>query len=158
VKLEYYFFETSALAKRYKPSIEAGKHRVNKLYEEKNKRIIIANITIVEIIRMFYRCANEGMIAKENLKNVTGAFYKDLQRRGVIVLEISNNEIYLTPEILDIRMKLPGPAGARISPFDIIQIAAIWNVNIKNLSVISSDADINLVLYESGITVIDPTK
>ena len=45
--MKYYYFDSSALVKRYAP--EKGTQRVDAIFQEKDRVLIIANIGIVEI-------------------------------------------------------------------------------------------------------------
>ena len=45
--MQYFYFDTSALAKRYSP--EKGSDAINKLIETKDNIIIIGNIAITEL-------------------------------------------------------------------------------------------------------------
>ena len=61
--MDYFYFDTSALAKRYAP--EAGSEKVDSIITDKDNVIVIGNIAITEIYsalsKKYETCRAEGL-------------------------------------------------------------------------------------------------
>ena len=73
-----YFVDTSALAKLY--HWEVGSERMEALIEAPEARLIISQLSLVEIESVFATKVRMGMIDKTALEQLRGRFYADLAR------------------------------------------------------------------------------
>jgi predicted nucleic acid-binding protein len=71
-----YFFDTSALLKRYHQ--EPGSAKVDELLSQPQGSFVIANITIAELTSAFVRKFHQGIIKQTTLKHVLSQFAKDI--------------------------------------------------------------------------------
>lgn len=71
-----YFFDTSALLKRYHQ--ESGSEKVNELLSKSKGSFVIANITIAELTSAFVKKFHEGILRHPVLKHTLSQFAKDL--------------------------------------------------------------------------------
>jgi predicted nucleic acid-binding protein len=73
-----YFVDTSALAKLY--HWEVGSERMEALVEAPDARLIISQLSLVEIESVFATKVRMGVIDKTALAQLRGRFYADLAR------------------------------------------------------------------------------
>lgn len=73
-----YFVDTSALAKLY--HWEVGSERMEALLETPGARLIISQLSLVEIESVFATKVRTGVIDKAALLQLRGRFYADLSR------------------------------------------------------------------------------
>jgi predicted nucleic acid-binding protein len=73
-----YFVDTSALAKLY--HWEVGSERMEALIEAPDARLIISQLSLVEIESVFATKVRTGVIDKAALAQLRGRFYADLSR------------------------------------------------------------------------------
>ncbi len=71
-----YYFDTSALVKRY--HVEPGSETVDQLFAEPEAAFLIANITIAELTSALVRKLQEGLMTRPVLDHVLSAFAQDL--------------------------------------------------------------------------------
>lgn len=71
-----YFFDTSALLKRYHQ--ESGSEKVNELLSKSKGSFVIANITIAEFTSAFVKKFHEGILRHTVLQHALSEFAKDL--------------------------------------------------------------------------------
>lgn len=88
--MKFYFFDTSALAKRYHK--ETGSDNVDGIFDQKDRTIVISNITITEMISAFKRKENAGEIDFETMELLVSKFFADVLAEFV-VLELTNEHI-----------------------------------------------------------------
>jgi len=88
--LKFYFFDTSALVKRYHG--ETGSDNVDRIFDQKDRAIVISNITITEMISAFKRKENAGEIGFETMELLVSKFFADILAEFV-VLELTDEHI-----------------------------------------------------------------
>ncbi|MBI4688788.1 MAG: type II toxin-antitoxin system VapC family toxin [Nitrospirae bacterium] len=71
-----YFFDTSALVKRY--HVESGSEKVDEIFKDPDGILVIASITIAEFVSAFARKLNEGIISEDDLRICLSEFSKDI--------------------------------------------------------------------------------
>lgn len=71
-----YFFDTSALLKRY--HLEPGSGKVDGIFSQQEGSFVIASITIAELTSAFVRKFDQGIIKQAALKHVLSQFSKDM--------------------------------------------------------------------------------
>jgi hypothetical protein len=81
--LRTYFFDSSALAKRYHPEI--GSTQVMSIFREPNCRIIISLLTVVEMRSMFAGKVRMGVLTPVQANELAEHFKADVaaQRLGL---------------------------------------------------------------------------
>ena len=88
--MKFYFFDTSALVKRYHG--ETGSDNVDRIFDQKDRAIVISNITITEMISAFKRKENAGEIGFETMELLVSKFFADILAEFV-VLELTDEHI-----------------------------------------------------------------
>ncbi len=74
-----YFFDSSALVKRYHP--EVGTVDVNRLFSEQHSRHFIARLAVVEVQSALVRKVREGLISLTDLDVVRQRFLEEITQR-----------------------------------------------------------------------------
>ena len=71
-----YFFDTSALLKRYHQ--EPGSGKVDEIFSQQEGSFVIVSITIAELTSAFVRKFHQGIIKQATLKHVLSQFSQDI--------------------------------------------------------------------------------
>ena len=82
-----YFFDSSALAKRYHP--EEGSAKVAAIFREPERRIIISHLTIIEIRSMIAGKVRSGVLTQSDAASITDHFKSDVASGAIGVFAIS---------------------------------------------------------------------
>lgn len=82
-----YFFDTSALIKRY--HLESGSPAVIQIFEEEENRILIASLSLAEFVSAFNRIKNHRQITEPDFQAILDKFSTDISlgRIGIINIE-----------------------------------------------------------------------
>lgn len=78
-----YFFDTSALVKRYHD--EPGTERVDEILDIHENDVIVSSLLIVETVSAFRRKLNRGELSESELNQSVGAFFREALDDYVIV-------------------------------------------------------------------------
>ena len=89
--MHYFYFDTSALAKRYSP--ESGSEKVDSIISNKDDVIIIGNIAIPEIYSALSKKYRIGEISNKDFLSAIYTFEKDIFDSAYHFLEVDNNII-----------------------------------------------------------------
>lgn len=71
-----YFFDTSALVKRY--HIESGSEKVNEIFDNSDGIFVITSLTVTEFVSAFVRKLYEGVISEDDFRLCLSEFAKDI--------------------------------------------------------------------------------
>ena len=105
-----YFFDSSALVKRYHP--EVGTADVNRLFGEQHSRHFIARLAVVEVQSALVRKVREGLISLTAFDVVRQHFLDEITQRRLQVVRMTDLH-YGTAERL-IRQYGPQPGQPRL--------------------------------------------
>ena len=149
-----YFFDSSALVKRY--VAEIGSSWVLSLCNPNLKNnVFIAAITAVEITAAVSRRAKGGNINPKDAKTVYLQFKNDIQSEYQVV-EITDN-------IINSAMTIAEKHGLR--GYDAVQLAAAKAVNdlciannLHSLTFVSADQELNNAAVTEGLVVDNPNN
>jgi predicted nucleic acid-binding protein len=78
-----YFFDTSALVKRYHE--EAGTDQVDDLVEDDESEVLISSLTVIESVSAFRRKHNRGELSESEMNQLLGVFFREALDDFVIV-------------------------------------------------------------------------
>lgn len=70
-----YFFDTSALVKRYAP--EAGTETVDQLVESGDSHVVITSLAVVEATSAARRKFNQGTFSERDVEDLLATFYSE---------------------------------------------------------------------------------
>jgi predicted nucleic acid-binding protein len=147
-----YFFDTSALVKRYLP--ETGSRWVTALIDGNPAAdVIIASVTRVELIAAMTRRARGGTLAPEDAIAARARFRRDLP--------VDYQVVSLHDELLTHGMELAEIHGLR--GYDAIQLAVALEVDamafaasLPPVTFVSADRELNAVAAAEGMAVENP--
>ena len=144
-RLNFYFFDTSALIKRYHK--EKGSETVDSILDGKNNVIVISNLTIIETTSAFVRKRNERKISSDELNIVLSKFYADVLEK-YIVIDLDNEHF---KKSLDFILK------DNLRTLDSLQLAVA--TDLKNLKVAFVCSDTTLCnVAQKFFTVLNPEE
>lgn len=149
-----YFFDSSALVKRY--ARETGTNWVFSLVRPSAKnRLYLARITGVETVAALTKRMRAGSLSKSATAKAVKRFEREFVNRYLLV-EIS-------PPIVNLAMTLAKNYALR--GYDAVQLASALQANADRLSVggsplifISADNQLNLAATAEGLTVDNPNN
>jgi len=115
-----YFFDTSALVKRY--HVEEGSEKVDEIFNDPGGIFAIASITIAEFTSVFARKLNEGIISEDDLRICLSEFSKDIISSFGIV-DLGRNHI---------NKSIPLILKYKLRTLDSLQLAAFLDLSHLN--------------------------
>ncbi len=146
--MQYFYFDTSALAKRY--SQEKGSNAVNKLIETKDNIIIIGNIAITELYAALSKKLRTREITLQDLQYAIYLFEADIAKGTYKFLEIDNQTIKNSKMLI-----LSHP---NLRAYDSIHLALALELLKLNPTVVTSDSILLETCKLENLKVIDPSK
>ena len=139
-----YFFDTSALVKRY--HIETGSEKVDEIFNDPEGVFTIASITIAEFTSVFARKLNEGIISEDDLRICLSEFSKDMiSSFWIIDLERSH-----------INKSIPLIIKHNLRTLDSLQLAVFLNLSPLNPTMVTSDDVLFNAVIKEGFQAIKP--
>ena len=139
-----YFFDTSALVKRY--HIETGSENVDEIFNDPEGVFTIASITIAEFTSAFARKLNEGIISEDDLRICLSEFSKDMiSSFWIIDLERSH-----------INKSIPLIIKHNLRTLDSLQLAVFLNLSPLNPTMVTSDDVLFNATIKEGFQAIKP--
>jgi predicted nucleic acid-binding protein len=144
--MEYLFFDTSALVKRYYE--EDGSENVDELIEDEDSTVIITSLSIIEATSAFRRKHNRGEIEQERMNRLLSTFFEEAIEDFVIVPIEESFMKYSFSLIL----------AEDLRTLDSLQLSAAITVNQENLKFISADKKLNEVAKEQELETHNPQK
>lgn len=143
--MKVYFLDTSALLKRYLK--EMGSDVVDTVFEGDGARYV-SGLCLLECYSSFQRLHSVDRLATgDYLQLLQAAVASDIDSGKVIVVNATPADIEAAVQILTRRY---------LTAVDALQIAAAKALG-SGVVFVSSDAKLNRVAMEEGLTVLDPT-
>ena len=148
-----YFFDSSALAKRYHP--EEGSAKVAAMFLEPNRRIIISHLTVIEIRSMIAGKVRSGVLTQAEATNVANHFKSDLASGAMDVFAISVFD-YRRAENLLARHGFTH----RLRSLDALQLAVALDLRDQGVTktIVAADATMIEVAVAEGLAVLNPNQ
>ena len=144
--MKYYYFDSSALVKRYAP--EKGTDRVDGIFHEKDRVLIIANIGIVEIYSALSKKKREKEITEEDLAFAIAKCEEDIKEKTFQFLELDNFHILKCKELL---LK-----HDTLRTYDALRFSLALDLKALKVTLVSSDHILNQAAIAENITTINP--
>jgi predicted nucleic acid-binding protein len=148
-----YFLDTSALAKLYHREI--GSERMESLVKAPSTRLILSELSLIEIQSVFATKARTGVIDKATLDQLRGLFFSDLAigRFEVVLLarrHFQSAEALIRSHAVDYALRT----------LDALQLSVALDVNRRGaaLEVVASDRNLCNVAAFEGLGVINPSE
>lgn len=79
----YYFFDSSALIKRY--HTEIGTERIDEILEQQDSEFIISSLALSEVTSALNRKKNEGKINPDLFKDILIEFYREVLEKFTVI-------------------------------------------------------------------------
>lgn len=148
-----YFFDSSALAKLYQP--EAGSARVEALFHEPQRRIIISRLTAVEIHSVFAGRVRMGTLSPADAAALRNYFLNDVAAAVLTVVAIAEHH-YAEAERL---LKQHGNT-CRLRTLDAVQLAVALDIHRRDSldAVVAADNALCQVGAAEGLPITNPEK
>ena len=143
--MEYLFFDTSALVKRYHG--EEGSKKVDEMIEDGESHVVITSLSVIEAISAFRRKYNREEITEDRMNQTLSVFFEEaLEDFLIIPLEES-----LTEHSFDLIL------AEDLRTLDSLQLSAALMVKQENVRFVSADEKLNSVAEDRGLEVFNPS-
>lgn len=139
-----YFFDTSALVKRY--HTEIGSEKVAEILDDTEGIFVISSITISEFTSAFARKRKEGIITEEDLFVCLSEFSKDILR-SFTVIDIDRHHINKSISLI---------IKHSLRTLDSLQLAVFLSLSSLNPVMITSDDILFNASIKEGFQPIKP--
>lgn len=146
-----YYFETSALVKRYLE--EQGSKQVNRLFESRTDQDAFASsrFTTLEVEATVARLHRANLLSEQLYGSILSAYLSDLEG-FFLVLPISGSLLSSSVEAVK---NYALRAGDAIHLATVLRIRDSLN---EDVTLVTSDQELVQAGAEAGLTVIDPTE
>jgi hypothetical protein len=139
-----YFFDTSALVKRY--HTEAGSETVDEIFNDPEGTFFIANITMTEFTSAFARKLSEGIISEDDLIVCLSEFSKDIFNLFLII-DLDRNHI---------NKSLPLIIKHNLRTLDSLQLAVFLSLAPLKPIMVTSDEILSNATTNEGFQALKP--
>jgi uncharacterized protein len=149
--LATYFFDSSALAKRY--HAEEGSARVESIFREPGRRIIISHLTSIEIRSVVAGKVRSGALSPGEATRVADYFKADIAAGTIDVFAISVFD-YRRAEDLIARHGF----GYRLRSLDALQLGVALDLRDQGIAetIVAADVTLGEVAASEGLLVVNP--
>lgn len=146
--MHYFYFDTSALAKRYSP--ETGSKKVDAIISDKSNIVVIGNIAITELYSAISKKYRIGEISRQDFLSAIYRFEDDISKNIYRFLEV-DNEIISAAKILI--LKYP-----ELRTYDSIHLSLALQLSELKPVILTSDTVLLKTCISEGLKVINPEQ
>lgn len=139
-----YFFDTSALVKRY--HIESGSEKVDEIFKDPDGILVIASITIAEFVSAFARKLNEGIISEDDFRICLSEFSKDIIS-SFWIIDLERSHINKSVSLI---------IKHNLRTLDSLQFAVFSTLSPINPTMVTSDEALFNATIKEGFHAIKP--
>ncbi len=143
--MKFYFFDTSALVKRYHK--EGGTDVIDRIFESDDGVVVISSLSIVEAISAFKRKVSIREITRNDLNVFISKFFSDVLK-DFLVLELNEKHIPRAIKLVTER---------DLRTLDSLQLSIAIDLKDVDSVFVCSDSDLCTVAKREGLNVINPT-
>ena len=146
-----YFFDTSALAKRYHP--EAGTRTVDWIFQHPESKIRISRLTVVEVPSVFAIKVRTGIIDRGDADLLLRQFQEDIVSGKLEVFSVGDAEFSPAEKLIS-----KYAFDHRLRTLDALQMAVAVELRDQTLmdQVVSADKVFCQIAVLEGLTVLNP--
>jgi predicted nucleic acid-binding protein len=146
-----YFFDSSALAKLYQP--EAGSDRVEVIFRQPQRRLIISRLTAVEMHSVFAGRVRMGTLSPADAAALRNHFLNDVAEGVLTVVAIADRHYEEAERLLKQHGNI-----FRLRTLDALQLAAALDVHRRESldAVVAADNVLCQVGAAEGLPVTNP--
>lgn len=146
-----YFLDTSSLVKRYHQ--EVGTEKVDQLFEEPERKLIISDISIIEFYSAIGSKARTGEIKSKAFSNLRKLFSNDIARGVYQIVRFGEGEKEEAAKLL-----IQYAPRHSIKTLDAMQLAVMKSEGKEHISaVICADERFGQIIELEGFRVVNPT-
>ena len=146
-----YYFDSSALAKLYQSEI--GSERVQTIFRESNRRIIISRLTVAEMHSVFARRVRMGDLTAADAGALRTRLLNDIATTALTVLAVTDRHYAETERLL-----MQYGNTKRLRTLDAMQLAVALDVHrvVALDSIVAADNALCEVAAEEGLATENP--
>lgn len=137
-----YFFDTSALLKRYHQ--EPGSAKVDELLSQPQGSFVIASITIAELTSAFVQKFHQGIIKQAALKHVLSQFAKDILT-DFWIIDLERHHVMQSRALI---------LKHNLRALDGLQLSALLSLKTLKSAFVCADHRLLKAAQKEGVTVI----
>ena len=143
-----FFFDTSALVKRYYD--ETGTETVDSLIEAEDNQVVISSLSIIETVSAFRRKYNTGELSQSDMDELLGSFFQEALEEFVI-LPMEESVLQFSFDLI---------LNHDLRTLDSLQLSAALSIDPEadELTFVCADADLVSVAAQQGLDTINPTE
>jgi len=150
--MRVYFLDTSALVKRYHG--ERGSREIDALFMEQDRRIIISDLSIIELGSALAKKVREGEITVEKYHRAIGFFCQDVVTEAMQVETLGEADKVVAAALLETH-------GLRtnLRTLDSLQLAMMKRLSETQLDqVLCADQTFCSIIQREGLVVRNPEE
>ncbi len=142
-----YFFDTSALIKRY--HTEQGTDSVDRIFDNPCNSIVICSISLAEVMSALNRIKNRGELTPNELEIALSTFYSDCQKAKIGIIDVKRMHIISCHNLI---------FSYNISSSDAIILACVLAIQRFNPTFVCADTQSNLIRAAQSVrlSVLNP--
>jgi hypothetical protein len=141
-----YFFDTSALVKRYHQ--ETGTERVNAIFDSLDNTLVISELTLVELASALERKRNEGKITKQAMNDTLSLFANEVLS-DFIVAGFRSGFIQQARDLV---------LQYSLRTLDALLLTAAMGFKTLSPVFVCADTQLHQVALDVGLEVLNPTE
>lgn len=148
-----YFLDTSVLAKLYHPEI--GSERMESLVQAPGTRLIISQLSLIEIQSVFATKVRTGVIGKATLDQLRGLFFSDLANGRFEVVLLARRHFRSAATLIRTHA-----VDCALRTLDAIQLSVALDLHRRGAAsdLVASDKNLCNVAALEGLTVLNPSE
>jgi hypothetical protein len=146
--MPYYYFDSSALVKRY--SMERGTRIVNKLMVKRGKVAILPTWTVTDFYATLSNRAQQGEITRDDCYSVLHKFEIE-SRQGLYQFIVPTLKTYLATK--DLVLEYPFLRASQV-----MHLALAMELKPLRLTVVSADTQLLAASKTAGLHIINPEE
>lgn len=146
-----WFFDSSALAKRYHP--ETGTEKVDQIVGTTGNRIFVSELVLIEMPSAFAIKVRTGLIGREDAQRALAQFGDDIAVGSFVIASIREAEFTLARALIERHA-----FDRRLRSLDAVQLAAaliLWHHG-RIEYFVASDRVLCDVAASEGLSVVNP--
>jgi len=140
----FYFFDTSALVKRY--HLEPGSDRVNAIFDDRDNILIISELAIVELASALQRKRNRGEITLQAMNDALAQFANETLS-DLIVAGFHSGFIQRARDLV---------LQHGLRTLDALQLTSALQFRALSPVFVCADAGLRQAASNAGLAVLDP--
>jgi predicted nucleic acid-binding protein len=146
--MPYYYFDSTALVKRY--SMERGTRIVNKLMVKRGKAAILPTWTVTELYSAVSNRAQQGELTRDDCYSVIHKFERE-SAQGLFQFIVPTMQTYLSTK--ELMMEYPG-----LRTQQVLHLALALELKPLRLTVVSADTQLLSASKTAGLHIINPEE